>query len=109
MPPKIAALFDTPYVVMGHTHEPAFDEVGQGVRYVNLGSWGEDDPPDERAVHDQSPCTFFVLRAQGEHYQSQFLRWDALRGPVPFPFPSPPVSVPVRPGFAAGPYTPARS
>jgi hypothetical protein len=81
---KIAALFQTRYVIMGHTHEPAFDEVAPGVRHVNLGSWGEDDPPDERAAHDQSPCTFFVLRAVDGDYQAQYLRWDALRGPVPY-------------------------
>lgn len=105
---KIAALFGTRYVVMGHTHEPAFKEVAPGVRYVNLGSWGEDDPPDERGTHDQSPCSFLVLRFQDDDYQAQFLRWDALRGPVPFPLTS---ALPIaqEPEFAAaGPYTTAR-
>jgi UDP-2,3-diacylglucosamine pyrophosphatase LpxH len=104
---KIAALFGTRYVIMGHTHEPAFDEVSPGVRYVNLGSWGEDDPPDERATHDQSPCSFLVLRFHNDDYQAQYLRWDSLRGPVPFPVAS---ALPAseRPGFAPAGPTPAR-
>ncbi|MFT3924909.1 MAG: metallophosphoesterase [Myxococcales bacterium] len=106
---KIAALFGTRYVVMGHTHEPVFDEVAPDVRYVNLGSWGEDDPPEERGAHDvPSPCSFMQLRYQHGDYQCQFLRWDSRRGPVPFHVPTP-LSASEQPGFApAGPYSAAQ-
>ncbi len=85
---KIAALFDARYVVMGHTHEPVFEALPGGVHYINLGSWGEDDPPDERASIDASPCSFLLLRAANGAYEPHFMRWDTKLGPVPFAEPT---------------------
>ncbi len=85
---NIAALFGTRYVVMGHTHEPVFEEISNGSHYINLGSWGEDDPPDERAASDASPCSYLLLRVVDGVYQAEFMRWDTTLGPVPFATPA---------------------
>jgi len=36
---RLAALFDVPVVVMGHSHRPVDAPVGARARYINLGSW----------------------------------------------------------------------
>ncbi len=81
---RIAQLFDARWVVMGHTHEPRVDALPAGRSYVNLGSWGEDELPDERVVANMSPCSYLVLRHNGEDYSAKLLCWDAERGPRPF-------------------------
>jgi len=80
----IANLFKARWVVMGHTHEPRIDSLGGDASYVNLGSWGEDELPDERAAQHASPCTFFVLRQQQGDYRGELMRWDPDYGPLPF-------------------------
>ncbi len=77
---RIAALFQARWVVMGHTHEPVCTPVSATASYVNLGSWGQDDPPDEQASGHESSRTFMVIR-EGE---GALLRWDDARGPLPF-------------------------
>jgi len=81
---QIATLFGARWVVMGHTHEPGVDRLHINQSYVNLGSWGEDELPDERVVANMSPCTYLVLRHDGNDYEAKLLRWDATRGPRPF-------------------------
>jgi len=81
---EIAKLFDARWVVMGHTHEPCIDRLEPERSYVNLGSWGEDELPDERAAPNMSPCTYLVLRHDGSDYSAKLLRWDRERGPRPF-------------------------
>jgi hypothetical protein len=80
----IAALFAARWVVMGHTHEPVIEPLSPAASYVNLGSWGEDDPPDERKDKELRSAvgTFLVLRHIEGEYRAEFLRWDAKR-PVP--------------------------
>jgi hypothetical protein len=80
---RIAALFRARWVCMGHTHQPVVTQVGADAHYVNLGCWGQDDPPDERTAGHQSPCTFFVIQQRDGEYVGEFMRWDAERGPVP--------------------------
>lgn len=79
---QIAALFRARWVIMGHTHRPVVTQVAHGASYVNLGCWGQDDPPDERSAAHASPCTFFVLRRKDAGYVGELLRWDPERGPV---------------------------
>jgi len=81
---RIAQLFGTPWVVMGHVHEPTCEKTPSGAHYVNLGSWGHDDPPDEPASGHVSACTFLALRYEDGRYQGEFKRWDPARGPLPF-------------------------
>lgn len=79
----IAVLFNVRWVVMGHTHEPVNEPVSETSHYVNLGSWGEDDPPDERTggLRDNIG-TFLVLRHVDGDYRAEFMRWDLERGAV---------------------------
>jgi hypothetical protein len=79
----IAALFAARWVVMGHTHEPVLEPLSPAASYVNLGSWGEDDPPDERTELRNNFGTFLVLRHVEGEYRAEFLRWEADKPPVP--------------------------
>jgi UDP-2,3-diacylglucosamine pyrophosphatase LpxH len=36
---RVAQVFDAKYIVMGHSHRPVDEAVGNGTRYFNLGSW----------------------------------------------------------------------
>jgi hypothetical protein len=80
---RIAALFSARWVVMGHTHEPVVTPVSESASYVNLGSWGEDDPPDERPHSHQSQGTFLLVRKAEDDFQAELMRWDAEQGPLP--------------------------
>jgi UDP-2,3-diacylglucosamine pyrophosphatase LpxH len=81
--PHIAALFSARWVVMGHTHEPVLQPVSDSASYVNLGSWGEDDPPDERVTQRNHGGTFLLLRKHAGDFQAELMRWDELLGPLP--------------------------
>ncbi len=82
---RIAELFRARWVVMGHTHQPLCAEVAPGSCYVNLGSWGADDPPDERIGTHASSCTFLVIRYAADDYEAAFMRWDERAGqPSPY-------------------------
>jgi len=77
---RIAALFGARWVVMGHTHKPVVQELPAGARYVNLGHWGEDDLPEERALHQTTTCTYLHVRLDGASYRADLMRWDAASG-----------------------------
>jgi UDP-2,3-diacylglucosamine pyrophosphatase LpxH len=81
----IAALFAARWVVMGHTHEPVLEPLSPAAHYVNLGSWGEDDPPDERSDVRADVGTFLVLRRIEGEYRAEFLRWGVGEHPIPVP------------------------
>jgi UDP-2,3-diacylglucosamine pyrophosphatase LpxH len=85
----IAGLMGTPWVVMGHVHEPVCIATPSGATYVNLGSWGHDDPPDEPASAHHSACTFLTLRREGQGFVGELCAWDMERGAVAFA-PTPP-------------------
>jgi hypothetical protein len=76
----IAELFGARWVVMGHTHAPVVQELPSGAHYVNLGHWGEDDLPEERALHQTTTCTYLHVRLEGASYRADLMRWDALSG-----------------------------
>jgi predicted phosphodiesterase len=79
---RIARLFDVRWVVMGHTHDPVIEQMDTGATYVNLGSWGQDDTPDERSLAEACTQTFLTLRRLGDDYRAELLRWDPARGVV---------------------------
>jgi UDP-2,3-diacylglucosamine pyrophosphatase LpxH len=81
---RIAAMFEARWVVMGHTHEPVMTKLPSDARYVNLGSWGQDDPPEEQSAAHASSTTYLVLRGQDGQYTGELLHWDARRGPVAY-------------------------
>jgi hypothetical protein len=78
----IAQLFSARWVVMGHTHQPTMQAVSASANYVNLGSWGEDDPPDERTAHGNALGTFLVLRKRADDFFAELMRWDERLGPM---------------------------
>jgi hypothetical protein len=78
----IARMFAARYVVMGHTHEAETRALDDDATYVNVGHWGEDDVPEERAEPAVTPCTYLWLCAEHGH-RAQLLRWDASFGPRP--------------------------
>lgn len=80
---RIAALFAARWVVMGHTHQPTVQVLGDDARYVNLGHWGEDDLPEERGESATTSCTYLHLRHDGQAYRGDFMHWDRERGPTP--------------------------
>lgn len=77
----IAQIVDAPWIVMGHTHHPTVVELPNGARYVNVGHWGEDDLPEERA-EQPSPnmSTYLHLRWDGREYRGELRQWDARAG-----------------------------
>jgi hypothetical protein len=85
---RISAMFRARWVVMGHTHRPVVTQVTSSASYVNLGCWGQDDPPDERIASHASPCTFFVIRRKAGEYVGELLRWELGQGPVATQHPS---------------------
>jgi UDP-2,3-diacylglucosamine pyrophosphatase LpxH len=80
---QIARMFDARWVVMGHTHAPVNEALDQGKTYVNLGSWGEDDPPDERATTHTALRSFLLLEQSDGEPRASFLRWTDRDVPVP--------------------------
>lgn len=80
---RIAPMFDARWVVMGHTHVPTIEQLEGEASYVNLGSWGQDDPPEEQTGTHQSSCTYLTIKKLGGQYRAELLRWDLTRGAAP--------------------------
>lgn len=73
---KVALLFPSAFVVMGHTHLPVRERMQNGGTYVNVGTWaseGEHEPP----------CTHLVIRRGADGPVAELLRWGP-SGPVRF-------------------------
>jgi hypothetical protein len=85
---RIAPLFQARWVVMGHTHRPVVTRVSPVASYVNLGSWGQDDPPDERSHAHASSCTYMLIRREAGAFRAELLRWDPERGALPTQYPA---------------------
>jgi hypothetical protein len=79
---RIASLFRARWVLMGHTHRPVVAKVAPASSYVNLGSWGQDDPPEERGAAHVSTCTYFVIQHREGDYVGELLHWDLKSGPT---------------------------
>jgi UDP-2,3-diacylglucosamine pyrophosphatase LpxH len=95
---RIAELFAARYVIMGHTHQPVLLSLGGGAQYINLGHWGEDDLPEERAQDAATSCTYLHVRLDGDDYRADLLCWDAVRGAAPVHLPRPAGDRPPSPG-----------
>lgn len=76
---RIAELLPTRFVVMGHTHVPLTEPIGEGVTYVNLGGWAVDDLDEEV---DPAPCTHLVIRDVDGHVEAELRRWSTEQGPA---------------------------
>lgn len=76
---RIAELLPTRFVVMGHTHVPLTESLGEGVTYVNLGGWAVDDLDAEVAP---APCTHLVIRDVDGRFEAELRRWSSEQGPA---------------------------
>lgn len=75
--PHLARLFPAAFVVMGHTHMPAFVPVGEGaVTYVNVGSWHEGECGDQPSRR-RAPRTHLVIHPADSGPVGEFLAWGA--------------------------------
>lgn len=80
---RVAQLLPTRFVVMGHTHHPVFEAIGETTTYVNLGAWAEEDL-DERGPVSAAPRTHLVIRHRDGVAHAELLTWDTHAGPRPF-------------------------
>jgi hypothetical protein len=71
---RVAALFPARFVVMGHTHAPVMESIGEGVTYVNLGGWAVDDIDAVGTVAPAS-CTHLVIRHVDGKPHAELRRW----------------------------------
>ncbi|MDP9149009.1 MAG: hypothetical protein M3O36_03570, partial [Myxococcota bacterium] len=73
----LAQLFPAAFVVMGHTHTPAFVSVARGTAtYVNVGSWHEPEPtPGDRSPGYRAARTHLVIHPAPSGPVAQFLAW----------------------------------
>ncbi|WP_394837198.1 hypothetical protein LVJ94_09850 [Pendulispora rubella] len=76
---KLARLFPAAFVVMGHTHIPTEVPVQDGVTYINLGSWAEDEEvaASDKHVAYQAARTHLVIHPRESGTEAQFLAWDS--------------------------------
>jgi UDP-2,3-diacylglucosamine pyrophosphatase LpxH len=74
----LARLFPAAFVVMGHTHMPAFVPVeGGATTYVNVGSWHEGESRSDRPVRQRAPRTHLVIHPADSGPTAEFLAWGA--------------------------------
>jgi UDP-2,3-diacylglucosamine pyrophosphatase LpxH len=90
---QLARIFPAAFVVMGHTHVPVEQALGNAT-YINLGSWAEDEPlesPDEtggQALVLLAPApaarTHLVIHVNDGNAEARFYTWDAAsESPMP--------------------------
>jgi UDP-2,3-diacylglucosamine pyrophosphatase LpxH len=80
---RVAQVFDVKYIVMGHSHRPVDEAVGNSTRYFNLGSWT--GRPGDGFPH-------VAVTSQGAELRRWASRPEQLRLPVeemPAAFPIP--------------------
>lgn len=70
----VASLFRAPFIVMGHTHVPARQALGEHATYINVGSWADEDGDPSRA--------HLVIEVAREGPRARLLRWDRALGPI---------------------------
>jgi UDP-2,3-diacylglucosamine pyrophosphatase LpxH len=76
---RLAELMPMRYVVMGHTHKPAMEELSPATTYVNLGNWTVDSQGDQVTG---APCTHLVIRhGEGGQPEARLCGWDDETGP----------------------------
>ncbi|MDP9034865.1 MAG: hypothetical protein M3O50_08655 [Myxococcota bacterium] len=81
----LAQLFPAAFVVMGHTHTPAFVSVAEGAAtYVNVGSWHEPEPtPGDPSPGYRAARTHLVIHPAPSGPVGHFLAWGE-QGPHVF-------------------------
>ncbi len=80
---QLAKLFPAAFVVMGHTHTPVNAPAGDA-RYINLGSWAEDEAEGDQAPELGGPRatrTHLVIHPDAMRAEAQLYTWDSGSGP----------------------------
>jgi UDP-2,3-diacylglucosamine pyrophosphatase LpxH len=97
----LARLFDSSFVVMGHTHVPMTAPLpdADAASYVNLGSWAEEEPdpavaaagaedPPKAGRHPEGAVsgyraarTHLVVHDHGDVHEARFCEWRPNEGP----------------------------
>jgi hypothetical protein len=72
---RLAQLFPSAVVVMGHTHLPEVFQTAAQSLYVNLGAWAEEETPDGRAPALPATRTHLVLTRDRLGPTAQLLTW----------------------------------
>lgn len=73
---KLAALFPSSFVVMGHTHVPLAETIGDAT-YINLGSWAEEEPEPSDAAPYRAARTHLVIHAREDRHEAHLCEWRA--------------------------------
>lgn len=84
---KLVKLFPAAFVVMGHTHAPMRQPIGEHATYINLGSWDEDETTEADPIPYEAARTHLVIHPAAEPEAEPvavFLRWDSKDGPREF-------------------------
>jgi hypothetical protein len=79
---ELAKLFPASFVVMGHTHVPMTNAVGDAI-YVNVGSWAEEEPDasEDAAKAYRAARTHLVVHAFADRHEAQLCEWTSGQGP----------------------------
>ena len=72
---RLARLFPSAVIVMGHTHLPEVRKTAAQSTYVNLGAWAEEELPDGRAPALPATRTHLVLTREAAGTTAQLLTW----------------------------------
>ena len=79
----IGSLFPAAFVVMGHTHLPELSD-HDGITYVNLGAWAEEETVPDKIQQFPATRTHFVLENVDGEPSGELLVWGAAGQPEPF-------------------------
>lgn len=79
---ELAKLFPASFVVMGHTHVPASEPVGDAV-YINVGSWAEEepDPSADASKAYRAARTHLVVHVRSDRHEALLCEWRSGEGP----------------------------
>jgi len=78
----LATLFPAAFVVMGHTHVPLELPIADGARYINVGSWSEEEDQGDAAY--RAARTHLVIHVEEGTPVAEFLTWESEIGPKRF-------------------------
>lgn len=85
--PKLASLLPAAFVVMGHTHAPVDQAIRGGAsRYINLGSWAEEE--EVEGTHDvqKAARTHLVIEVDSGEPRAELRAWQDGE-PAPYAIP----------------------
>jgi UDP-2,3-diacylglucosamine pyrophosphatase LpxH len=72
---RLARLFPSAVIVMGHTHVPEVRKTADHSTYMNLGAWAEEELPDGRAPALPATRTHLVLTREAAGTTAQLMTW----------------------------------